>query len=310
MKLFKMLFASTLLTSLTLFHPSNILAQTDYESFRQDLITFVETYGNADSELMLDILDMSSEELAEYYSMFSDPTVFAQVNDQAEARQAFQQEANSQLTFEQLLLAPASGFSPNYPSGGNYDVYTAALPGLGIMLAGPTNRTDASAVGGAWLASDTSENAARVAQAVCDAASFPVNIVACAAAGVATGLALADQIVLQQAAYQDALIDGAETEAAYENSVVTIGQGNALSADLGTHDSEIKALIENGTAGENQQLIKIIMSRQVEIMRLLITPNSKRAVNEDVLTCTGDDCPEYPATQLCPNGSLRWNCKL
>ena len=305
MKLLKLLLVFTVLISLTLFHPRDVLAQTDYESFRQDLITFVETYGNADSELMLDILDMSSEELAEYYSMFSDPTVFAQVNDQAEARQAFQQEATSQLTFEQLLLTPATGFSPNYPSGGSYDVYTAALPGLGIMLAGPTNRTDASAVGGAWIAFDVLQNAAIQAQAVCDAASFPVNIVACAAAGVATGLAHADQIVLQQAAYQDVLIDGAETEAAYENSVVIIGQGNALSADLDTHDTDIKTLIGNGTAGENQQLIKVVLSRQLEIMRLLITPPAKRVVNEEVLTCTGDDCP---TTQLCPNGSLKWNC--
>ena len=94
MKLITLLFVSTLLTSL---NPSNILAQTDYEPFRQELITFVETYGNMDSELMLAILDMSSEELETYYSMLSDPTVFAQVNDQAEARQAFQQEVNSAI---------------------------------------------------------------------------------------------------------------------------------------------------------------------------------------------------------------------
>jgi len=306
MKLITLLFVSTLLTSL---NPSNILAKTDHEPFRQDLITFVEIYGNVDSELMLAILDMSSEELETYHSMLSDPSLFAQANEQAEARQAFQQEVNSQLTFEQYLLVPATGFTPHYPSGGNYDVYTASLPGLGIMLAGPTNRTDASAMGGAWIAFDTLALAAIQAQAVCDAASFPVDIVACGFAGIAHESAQADQVVLQQAAYQDGLIDGAETEAAYENSVIIIGQGNALSADLGTHDSEIKALIGNGAAGENQQLIKIFMSRQLEIMRLLITPEAKREINEEVLTCTGDNCPVYPDFQLCPNGSLMWKCK-
>ena len=239
MKLTKILFASTLLTSLTLFHPSNILAQTDYEPFRQDLITFVETYGNADSEVMLAILDMSSEELEEYYSMMSDPSLFAQVNEQAEARQAFQQELKSQLLLEPLLLAPSSGFPPDYPSGGNYDAYTATLPGFGIMLAGPTNRTDASAVGGAWIAFDALDFLALAAQAVCDAAILGGELIFCPLAGIANAAARADQVVLQQAAYQDGLIDGAEIEAAYENTVTIIGQGNDLSADLTAHDANI-----------------------------------------------------------------------
>ena len=342
MKLLKLLLVFTVFTSLTLFHSRDVLAQTDYEPFRQDLITFIEIYGNADSEAMLIILDMSTEELAAYYSMLSDPSLFAQANEQAVARQALQQELKSQLTFEQLLLAPSSGFSPDYPSGGNYSVYTATLPGLGIMLGGPTNRTDASAVGGAWIAFDVLDFLALAAQAVCDASLLGAPI-ACPLAGIANAAARADQVVLQQANYQDALIDGAEIEAAYENSVVIIGQGNGLSADLAAHDAnidgdlrahdanidgdlaahdanidadlvahdaDIKALLTalQGAVDENQQLIKILTSRQLDIMRLLITPNGNREINEDVLTCTGDDCPEFPALQLCPNGSLSWNC--
>jgi hypothetical protein len=308
MKLITLLFVSTLLTSL---NPSNILAQTDHELFRQDLITFIEIYGNADSEAMLVILDMSSEELAAYYSMLSDPSLFAQANEQAVARQALQQELKSQLTFEQLLLAPSSGFPPDYPSGGNYAVYTASLPGLGIMLAGPTNRTDASAVGGAWIAFDSLEFLAITSQAACDASLLGAPI-ACALAGIANAAVKSDQVVLQQAAYQDGLIDGVEIEAAYENTVTIIGQGNNLNTDLAAHDSDIKTLLadSSGAGDENQQLIKIFMSRQLEIMRLLITPQAKREINEQVLTCTGDDCPEFPAFELCPNGSLRWNCKL
>jgi hypothetical protein len=108
------------------------------------------------------------------------------------------------------------------------------------------------------------------------------------------------------------LIDGVEIEAAYENTVTIIGQGNNLNTDLAAHDSDIKTLLadSSGAGDENQQLIKIFMSRQLEIMRLLITPQAKREINEQVLTCTGDDCPEFPAFELCPNGSLRWNCKL
>lgn len=51
------------------------------------------------------------------------------------------------------------------------------------------------------------------------------------------------------------------------------------------------------------------MSRQLDVMRLMITPDGRREINEDVLTCTGDDCPVFPTVQLCPNGSLSWNCK-
>jgi len=85
-----------------------------------------------------------------------------------------------------------------------------------------------------------------------------------------------------------------------------------IDADLIQHDTDIKELLENlqGAVDENQRLIKITMSRQQEIMRLLMTPNGRRVVNEDVLTCTGedDDCPIYPVLQLCENGSLAWNC--
>jgi hypothetical protein len=321
-------------TALTLFHAPNVLAQTDYESFRQDLITFVDIYGNADSDATSLILDMSSDELEAYYFMLSNPSLFAQANEQAEARQALKQELQPQLQFEIFSHAASSGFPPDYPSGGNYDTYTASLPGLGIMLAGPTNRTDASAVGGAWIAYDVLEFLAITAQGVCDAALL-VAPIACPLAAIANAAARATQIVLQQADYQDALIDGAEIEAAYENTVTIIGQGNDLNDDLATHDdnidgdliihdanidadlvqhdTDIKALLDNlqGAVDENQRLIKITMSRQQEIIRLLITPSGRRVINSDVLTCTGedDDCPIYPALELCENGSLSWNCE-
>jgi hypothetical protein len=83
-----------------------------------------------------------------------------------------------------------------------------------------------------------------------------------------------------------------------------------IDADLVQHDTDIKALLADlqGAVDENQRLIKISMSRQLEVMRLLITPSGRRVINMDVLTCTGDDCPIYPALQLCENGSLSWNC--
>ena len=86
-----------------------------------------------------------------------------------------------------------------------------------------------------------------------------------------------------------------------------------IDADLVQHDADIKELLEalQGAVDENQRLIKISMSRQLEELRLLVTPSGRRVVDSVVLTCTGedDDCPTYPATfQLCENGSLSWNC--
>ncbi|MDH3284991.1 MAG: hypothetical protein OEQ13_09635 [Acidobacteriota bacterium] len=84
-----------------------------------------------------------------------------------------------------------------------------------------------------------------------------------------------------------------------------------LKLQLAMHDADIKVLLAllQGAVDENQRLIKIFMSRQLEMMRLMITPEGRREVNPDVLTCTGDDCPTTPGFQLCPNGSLMWNCR-
>jgi len=50
------------------------------------------------------------------------------------------------------------------------------------------------------------------------------------------------------------------------------------------------------------------MARQAEILRLLITPSGKREINPDVLSCTGDDCPQADIVLSCKNG-LDWPCK-
>jgi len=81
-----------------------------------------------------------------------------------------------------------------------------------------------------------------------------------------------------------------------------------IKVQLATHDADVKALLANiqGTVDENQRLIKIFMSRQLEVMRLLITPAGQRAVNTDVLICTGDDCPQ---AFECQGGGFGWPCK-
>ena len=79
-----------------------------------------------------------------------------------------------------------------------------------------------------------------------------------------------------------------------------------ISTQLAQHDADIKALlgILQQTVEENQRLIKISMSRQLEVMKLLITAEGLRVIDPKVLTCTGDDCPQVIA---CPTGEFSWN---
>jgi hypothetical protein len=79
---------------------------------------------------------------------------------------------------------------------------------------------------------------------------------------------------------------------------------------LAQHDEDIKARLDHvqATVNENQRLINVTMSRQLEVLRLLITPSGLRELNPDVLSCTGPDCPQV-SDLICADGSLDWPCK-
>ena len=234
------------------------------------------------------------------------------------------------------------------PGSGAYkDTIIDAAEGFGIGGASSTNRCDASDWGdyvGVWWplnkGIDTLDGACVVTG--CDITGISCFI-ACGILETAKIALKIAAVPLEACDIHQGAIDGAEIEATYENTKGLVGDVSHLHVDLTahddnidadlvahddnidadlevhdanidgdlvTHDSDIKALLANlqGAVDENQRLIKIGMSRQLEVMRLLITPSGKRVINEDVLTCTGDDCPVYPDLQLCPNGSLQWNC--
>lgn len=159
-------------------------------------------------------------------------------------------------------------------------------------------------------------------------ACIPADIVL-AAAELVVGAA---ETVVEHIDFCDAAVDAAEIEASYERMghlhtdldghVVALGAHDtnitnqmaahhaAITAQIATHDAEIKARLDNiqGTVDENQRLIKVGMSRQLEVLRLLITSEGQRGINMDVLTCTGDDCPTVADLQ-CSKGGLGWPCK-
>ena len=241
-----------------------------------------------------------------------------------------------------LLTTP---FPPDYPPGsGPYkDTIIDAIGAFGIGGASSTNRCDAADWGdfiGVWWplnkGIDTLDGACVVAG--CD----PIGLICAGVCGILEAAKIALKVAavpLEACDIHQGAIDGAEIEATYENTLGLVGDVSHVHADLAAHDTnidadliahdanlaahdtnidadlvqhdtDIKALLADlqGAVDENQRLIKISMSRQLEVMRLLITPNGRRVVNEVVLMCTGDDCPVYPAFQLCENGSLSWNC--
>lgn len=307
-------------------------SKQELDEFSRVLVDYAYTIENAQAVpyshfgVTEKILALSDEELKAFYGFMPNPKAFMN---------AAQSVIDAGLTTPAPFENPAGfskshpaavGFSPDYPSGGNYDAFIATLPGLGLLDFGKTNRTDANAVGGTWIAFHTLSFAALAAQAVCDA-SLLAAPVACPIAGTANAAAMATQVVLDQTAYQDGLIDGAEIEAAYENTVILIGQQNDLAADLTTHDTEIKgalsthdtdiknavsihdtdiknalsthdadikALLANIQAGvdANGAKLDILLARQLEVIRLLHTPQGRRTT--DVPACDGGPCSWNP----------------
>jgi hypothetical protein len=188
-------------------------------------------------------------------------------------------------------LDPAN-FPPAYPSGPDYDAFTATLPGLGLLLDGSTNRCDTDAEAGAEIAASVF-TAIQAAEFACEVLP-PGAEDACYGVILVNGVVqVANEIAKSQCAFQDGLIDGAEIEAAYENSVII--HENLLEHDmnLSNHDATIKILLAaiQAKVDENGQKLDVLLGGQAEIIRLIHTPSGRRASDYYVDACSdGDGC--------------------
>lgn len=220
-----------------------------------------------------------------------------------------------------VTTLPNTPFPPAYPAGSNYEVFRATLPGLGAMSDtngdGSLNdeRCDANFEAGVAIASAVFSFASIGVDLGCHAAPELFDIPCFVAAGVVALAAEATNTVAAQCAIVDGAVDATEIEAAYENTVRLFGNlgahhdtlvqhdteiKNALSIHdtdikvlLATHDADIKALLatlQKGVDEANQRLkVNEALSRQV--IKLLLTPEGRKAVDPAVLSCTGDNCP-------------------
>lgn len=177
-------------------------------------------------------------------------------------------------------------FTPAYPSGPSYDTAVASLPGFGLLPDGTTNRCDTN--GEADLVIVTSAfNAVGAAEFVCAALPSPAKegcfgtLSVTALANEAAGIAQA------QCDFQDGLIDGAEIEAAFENTVILHDDLGLHDDRLITHDVEVQAKLD-----ELIEKVDLVIARQLETIRLLHTPDGLRST--DVPACDGQPCSWNP----------------
>ena len=299
--------------------------------------------------------DLDFEQWQTMFDCFPDKRTFI---DAAEAMESLNIGALSTLQESSVLtdvqvqisaLLAAQLFAPAYPTGGNYNTFTATLPGLGMLndsadvgtetgTALNDERCDTNGEGGARIALATLRVAAEIGNTACNSTPSPFEPAVCIPAGVLNEVVIADEIVLDQCEYQTALVDSAEIEAAFENSVQAIGTVNNIDIvvndetnftsdaelaivqtqltvhdadiknnlnihdtdiknDLSTHDTDIKSQLSTHDADVKTLLVAlqgsvdILLARQLEVIRLLHTPQGQR--NTTVPACEGAGC-DFP----------------
>lgn len=164
-------------------------------------------------------------------------------------------------------LTGTSPFPPNYPGGISYE--TILLLGLvdspDDRCGGPGYEAYEAALAGA-------EAAMAIGDAACEVAGCDPIVVFClstcgAVETVGLGV-LTARVPIDACAAHGGGVDSAEIEAGYENGVSILGDLAAhdvrITDQLSAHDADIKALLTN------------ILANQVEIIKLLKTPQGRR----------------------------------
>lgn len=101
-------------------------------------------------------------------------------------------------------------------------------------------------------------------------------------AGLAGAVATAEEVV-DAFARCDATVDEAHLDAAFVRAEDNFDLGTHIHEDLATHDAEIKSLL-----ADIQADIDTLLARQLEVVRLLVTPQGRRAT--DVPACNDGPC--------------------
>jgi hypothetical protein len=253
----------------------------------------------------------------------------------AAARQELPPQAASVAGLPADRFDPAYPAGSNYatfratlPGLGAMVDSAGSVPGL------DDERCDANFEAGVAIAAATFAFANLIAEVVCEALPELADIPCWIAQGVLQGAAEANNTVAAQCAIVDGAVDATEIEAAFENTVAIYRNLDAHHLALKAHDGEVKTTITNvanaltlalskhdadiklnlnqhdtdikallaavkAVVDLNTQQLKVSKALDGQIIRLLLTPEGKKAVNPAVMTCTGDNCPQVLD---CPGG--------
>ena len=185
----------------------------------------------------------------------------------------------------------AVGSEPPYPSGTDYDIFTATLPGLGLLLDangdGKLNDERCDSNGEARLALvGATLQTLTVAGIACNAlpTGFPPPAPgpqeACFAVLTPIALALqAEAIVIAQCRFQDGLVQAAEITAAYQNTRHILA--TRLEEDLLACNLLISLRFPQASGGRGEEVQGLVQTRieQYEAAGLPAVDSSKARVN-------------------------------
>jgi hypothetical protein len=212
-------------------------------------------------DLAVKIASLSDEQIANWLALIENPEAFLTSvervtgRQQEQAAKQFQDQQESVLSKQDevgpIMLGPAppltTPFPPDYPpgSGAYKDTVIDAISFYGIGGASATNRCDASDWGdfiGVWWPLNTAFDALDGACVVagCD----PTGISCFVACGILETAKVALKVAavpLEACDVHQGAIDGAELEAAYENTLGMLGDVAHVHSDLGSHDANIDA---------------------------------------------------------------------
>jgi hypothetical protein len=154
---------------------------------------------------------------------------------------------NGTVVVENLtrMLSANDPFTPDYPSGGGYDLFVASIRGT-FILNGNQERTDTNRVGN-LLVSKIAADALVLTFDLCETSvGLAATIGFCAAEiGALVAQAVID-LMIAQIDFHDGSIDSAELEAAYENTVRLLGCSEGIVQQL---------MALAGSLGEVRQIV-------------------------------------------------------
>lgn len=196
------------------------------EEFRQVLLTFtgvLETLSVPSTDLRERIAALDAEETLMLYDAFAgNHRAFADVVGGLEAQlSAGPDEVPGDMVLLGVpgILPPTECFMANYPAPGGFwfDL-------LGVLGLANDERCDPDFEAGLTTVLDIAKIAAIVAQAACDSIVVILGegttAPFCVIAGIANEVAWAAEFILKQCQVEQARVDSAEIEAAYENSLL------------------------------------------------------------------------------------------